>query len=106
MPDLTPREREILELIARSIDANGYQPSYREIANHFGWASLGWLHVLSRNLTAKRVVQVRGARAWQFDWRQYLTHKESKHATHDTQGTDGSHHRRLPRRHVRRDIGR
>ena len=105
MPDLTQREREILELIARWIDANGYQPSYREIARHFGWASLGWLHVLSRSLTRKGVVVVKGARAWAFDWKHY-TYKEVVDATHNSEGTDGSCSRRLPRRDVRRGTRR
>jgi SOS-response transcriptional repressor LexA len=98
MAELTEREREILTLIARSIDANGYQPSYREIAAHFGWTGLGWLQYLARRIARKGHAQVIGARAWSFDWKSYL--KEQKH---DAARTDGSRTRRVPRRHVRRE---
>lgn len=37
--DLTERQKEILEYLAQYIGNNGYAPSVREIANHFGFGS-------------------------------------------------------------------
>ncbi|NOX35915.1 MAG: transcriptional repressor LexA [Calditrichaeota bacterium] len=39
MKDLTPRQREVLEFIARYMTERGYAPSYQEIADAFGIAS-------------------------------------------------------------------
>ncbi len=40
MNPLTKRQKEILDFIAIYIDDNGYAPSYREIAEHFGFSSV------------------------------------------------------------------
>jgi len=36
---ITARQREVLTYVADYICANGYPPTLREIAAHFGWAS-------------------------------------------------------------------
>lgn len=38
MSDLTPRQREILEFIQQRVRDDGYPPSQRDIAEHFGFA--------------------------------------------------------------------
>lgn len=40
MQPLTKRQKEILDYIAGYVAENGYAPSYREIAEHFGFSSL------------------------------------------------------------------
>ncbi len=39
MQRFTPRQKRILEFIEESLKVNGYAPSYREIADHFGLTS-------------------------------------------------------------------
>jgi repressor LexA len=39
MPPRTQRQREILDYITRFIERHGYEPSYAQIARHFGIAS-------------------------------------------------------------------
>ncbi len=39
MERLTKRQREILDFVTHSIEANHYAPSYREICDHFGLSS-------------------------------------------------------------------
>jgi SOS-response transcriptional repressor LexA len=68
----TATEQRLLRLVARSVDRNGFQPSYREIAEHFGWASAGYVTVLVRSLWKKGIVSPKGSRALSFDWRTYL----------------------------------
>src|SRR5690349_17276892 len=41
MKGVTKRQREILNYIETFIQVNHYSPSYREIMQHFGFASLG-----------------------------------------------------------------
>lgn len=41
MKGLTKRQRELIDFIQNFIDSNRYSPSYREIGQHFGFASLG-----------------------------------------------------------------
>ncbi|HEV8051617.1 MAG TPA: transcriptional repressor LexA [Parachlamydiaceae bacterium] len=41
MKGLTKRQRELIDFIQDFISSNRYSPSYREIGNHFGFASLG-----------------------------------------------------------------
>lgn len=40
MKPLTKKQKEVLDYIASYIDDNGYAPSYREIAEHFGFSSV------------------------------------------------------------------
>lgn len=101
MPDLTDREQEVLEYVAQHIDRWGFQPSYREIAEHLGWASAGYVTVLFTRMENRGVLARMGLRAIEFQWKNYLPNKRGKHATHHAQGTDGSRHRDHARRHVR-----
>ena len=39
MQPRTQRQKEILEYIARFIERHGYEPSYAQIARHFGVSS-------------------------------------------------------------------
>lgn len=41
---LTQRQAEVLELVRASIEARGYAPALREIANHFKWRALSTVH--------------------------------------------------------------
>lgn len=41
MKGLTKRQLEVLQFINTYIDSNSFSPSYREIQDHFGFASLG-----------------------------------------------------------------
>jgi SOS-response transcriptional repressor LexA len=72
MPELSPRQRDMLEFIARSTEANGYQPSYAEIAKHFGWASRAYCSAITRRLAKLGVARNKGMRALSFDWKSYL----------------------------------
>lgn len=40
-PTLTPKQKKLLDFIEKFRDTNGYFPSQQEIANHFGFRSLG-----------------------------------------------------------------
>lgn len=46
---LTPRQKEILDLIERTVQAQGYPPTQREIARHFG---LSGTRAVEKHLTA------------------------------------------------------
>jgi len=39
MNELTDRQKEVLNYIAWFLDREGYAPTYRKIASHFGWSS-------------------------------------------------------------------
>lgn len=70
-----PREAtqyRLLSFIAHSVQDNGYQPSYREIAKHFGWTSLGYIQEMVADLAKRGVVTSKGKRALSFDWKSYL----------------------------------
>lgn len=41
---LTRRQKQVLDFIAQSVEANGYSPSYQEIAEGLGLASLATVH--------------------------------------------------------------
>jgi hypothetical protein len=68
----TAAEQRLLRLVAASVNRNGFQPSYREIADHFGWASPGYVTVLVRSLWKKGIVVPKGSRALSFNWRNYI----------------------------------
>ena len=50
---LTKRQKQVMELIARFVDENGYSPSYEEIATGLGLASLATVHKHISALEAK-----------------------------------------------------
>ena len=50
---LTKRQKQVMELIARLVDENGYSPSYEEIAKGLGLASLATVHKHISALEAK-----------------------------------------------------
>jgi DNA-binding MarR family transcriptional regulator len=50
---LTPIQLGILRFLAESIDANGYAPSFEEIASHCGYRSLATVHEHLTNLERK-----------------------------------------------------
>ncbi len=56
MPTLTKKQAEILAFIRGHVDANGYAPSYREIADHFGLSSPATVHQHVKALTEKGVL--------------------------------------------------
>jgi len=58
MPPLTKKQTEILEYIRSYIAGNGYAPSYREIADHFGLSSPATVHQHIKTLTEKGVIAV------------------------------------------------
>lgn len=54
---LTRRQREILDYIRRHIEANGYAPSFEEIAEEFRFQSLATVHEHLVNLERKGVIR-------------------------------------------------
>ncbi len=50
---LTRRQKQVMDLIARFVDENGYSPSYEEIARGLGLASLATVHKHISALEAK-----------------------------------------------------
>lgn len=50
---LTKKQHEILEYITGYIRENGYAPSYREVAEHFGISSTATVHEHVKNLERK-----------------------------------------------------
>lgn len=73
---ITPREFELLTLVADSIDQTGVQPSYRKLAQLFGYKSLNFIAQMVRNLVKKKEVTNYGARGISYNWRNYVTKKE------------------------------
>lgn len=49
----TPRQKQILDFVTRSIDRRGYAPSIQEICDHFGLASTATVHKHLKNLEAR-----------------------------------------------------
>ena len=58
MSTLTKKQTEILAYIRGYIADNGYAPSYREIADHFGLSSPATVHQHVKTLTEKGVIAV------------------------------------------------
>lgn len=74
--DKRGKQLRLLNAIADSIWLRGYQPSFRELAEHFNYASVGYIQFLLRDLHKRKVVRVVSkARAVEFDWRSYVTDK-------------------------------
>jgi repressor LexA len=56
MPPITKKQSEILEFIRKQIQDNGYAPSYREIADHFGLSSPATIHGHVQTLLEKGLI--------------------------------------------------
>jgi repressor LexA len=54
---LTRRQKQLLDHIGSYIDAHGYAPSFEEIAEHFGFASLATVHEHVSNLERKGYIR-------------------------------------------------
>ena len=54
---LTKRQKEILDYIASFIEAEGYAPSFEEIAESFGYSSLATVHEHLSNLERKGYIR-------------------------------------------------
>ncbi|MBT6690805.1 transcriptional repressor LexA [Candidatus Parcubacteria bacterium] len=53
MPSLTKKQKEILDFITQFIQTNAYAPSYREIAEYFGYSSTATVHEHIKSLEDK-----------------------------------------------------
>ncbi|MZP31262.1 transcriptional repressor LexA [Heliobacterium undosum] len=53
MMQLTPKEREVFEVIRKNVREKGYPPSVREIGLQMGWASSSTVHVYLKRLEVK-----------------------------------------------------
>jgi len=49
----TPRQKQILDFVGRSIDRRGFAPSIQEICDHFDLASTATVHKHLKNLAAR-----------------------------------------------------
>ncbi len=49
----TPRQKQILDFVTRSIDRRGFAPSIQEICDHFDLASTATVHKHLKNLAAR-----------------------------------------------------
>src|SRR5690349_16526807 len=58
MSALTKKQTEILAYIRSYLADNGYAPSYREIADHFGLSSPATVHQHVKTLTEKGVIAI------------------------------------------------
>ena len=54
---LTKRQKEILDFIRDFLEEHGYAPSFEEIAERFGYASLATVHEHLENLRAKGYIR-------------------------------------------------
>ena len=58
MSTLTKKQTEVLDFIKQYISENGFSPSYREIADHFGLSSPATIHQHIQGLVEKGCVSV------------------------------------------------
>ena len=58
MPPLTKKQSEVLAFIRKHIQAQGYAPSYREIAEHFGLSSPATVHGHIQSLVEKGLARI------------------------------------------------
>ena len=72
MKGVSDLELRLLTTVAEWIYTRGFQPSYRELAEAWGWASPGYVHQLACALEKKKFLKRRGSRALEFDWQAYL----------------------------------
>ncbi len=56
MPQLTKKQKQILDYVTEFIQLNGYAPSYREIAEYFGLSSTATVHDHIRALEDKGLI--------------------------------------------------
>ncbi|PIR06294.1 MAG: repressor LexA [Candidatus Komeilibacteria bacterium CG11_big_fil_rev_8_21_14_0_20_36_20] len=56
MPNLTKKQKEILDFITQFIQTNDYAPSYREIADYFGLSSTATVHEHIKALEDKGLI--------------------------------------------------
>lgn len=56
MPNLTKKQKEILDFVTQFIQTNQYAPSYREIAEHFGLSSTATIHEHIKALEDKGLI--------------------------------------------------
>lgn len=56
MPQLTKKQKQILDYVTEFIQLNGYAPSYREIAEYFGLSSTATVHDHVRALEDKGLI--------------------------------------------------
>lgn len=70
---MTKTQVQLLKFIARHIDQYGFQPSYREISEHFDWRSTNAVrnHMLILE-KAGAILMTGESRAIHFNWRQWL----------------------------------
>lgn len=54
---ITPKQKALLAFICNSTAENGYAPSQREMADHFGWKSLGTVQDYIKKLEAKGAIK-------------------------------------------------
>lgn len=57
---LTPKEKSVLEFIETYIEDNGYSPSYSEIQDHFGFASINSVQNYLKQLESKEYIYTPG----------------------------------------------
>jgi repressor LexA len=70
---LTKKQADVLRYIAQHILKMGFQPSYREISDHFGWASSVSARHHLMAMEKKGVVVITGeSRAVLFKWRLWV----------------------------------
>ena len=69
---LSRLEEKLLSHIAHHVIDHGYQPSYREIAEAWGYTSPGYIRTLISKLQDRGVVKSMGARAVAFDYPTFL----------------------------------
>jgi len=56
MPNLTKKQKQILDFVTQFIQINEYAPSYREIAEHFGLSSTATVHEHLKALEDKGLI--------------------------------------------------
>jgi len=56
MPNLTKKQKQILDFITQFIQSYEYAPSYREIADHFGLSSTATVHEHIKSLEDKGLI--------------------------------------------------
>ena len=59
MPAPTKRQREVLEIITRYFESNGYRPSYQQIAKHLGLRSRAGIARIVQDLESKGLLERR-----------------------------------------------
>ena len=56
MPNLTKKQKQVLDFITQFIQTNEYSPSYREIAEYFGLSSTATVHEHIKSLEDKGLI--------------------------------------------------